>query len=95
MDKNFYSFIYYPLIGPGLDASNTKTLENLENVAISVAAQLAAGKLKVNREKKFADKAMSFALKYDFVKDFIFKKAKGMVMKNTNGLYPAPLKVTK
>lgn len=76
-----------------MGASNTKTLENLENVAISVAAQLAAGKLKVNREKKLADKAMSFALKYDVVKDFVFNKAKGMVMKNTNGLYPAPLRV--
>ena len=79
--------------GPGLEASNTKTLENLESVAVSVAAQLASGKLKIKREKQLADKIMSLALKYDFAKDFIFKKAKGQVMKQTNGLYPAPLKV--
>ena len=29
----------------------------------------------------------------DFVKDQIFKKAKSQVMKQTNGLYPAPLKI--
>lgn len=39
------------------------------------------------------DKVMSFALKYNLVKDQIFKKARDGVMKQTNGLYPAPLKV--
>merc|ERR1719192_27602 len=33
------------------------------------------------------------ALNYDFVKDYVFKTAKGKVMKQTNGLYPAPLKI--
>lgn len=29
----------------------------------------------------------------EFVKDQVFKKAKAQVMKQTNGLYPAPLKI--
>ena len=33
------------------------------------------------------------ALGYDAVKDYVFKTAKGKVMKQTNGLYPAPLKI--
>ena len=33
------------------------------------------------------------ALGYDQVKDYVFNTAKGKVMKQTNGLYPAPLKI--
>lgn len=33
------------------------------------------------------------ALGYDKVKDYVFNTAKGKVMKQTNGLYPAPLKI--
>jgi len=39
------------------------------------------------------DKVTKTALGYDFVKDYLFKTAKGKVMKQTNGLYPAPLKI--
>lgn len=48
----------------------------------------------IDRSKKsMMDKAMNYALKYDFVKDKIFGKAKQQVMKMSGGLYPAPLKV--
>lgn len=58
------------------------------------AKDIAAGQIKVDRsKKKLMDKAMNFALKYDFIKDMIFNKAKTQVMKLTGGLYPAPLKV--
>lgn len=36
---------------------------------------------------------MNFGLKYEFVRNLIFQKAKDQVLKMTNGLYPAPLKV--
>ena len=36
---------------------------------------------------------MDFILSYDAGKNFVFNKAKGQVMKMTNGLYPAPLKI--
>merc|ERR1719471_313764 len=43
--------------------------------------------------KNFQEKATNAAMGYDFVKDYVFKTAKGKVMKQTNGLYPAPLKI--
>lgn len=70
-----------------------RTLEYLEEVAVQSARDIALGNLKVNRKKSLIDKVMNLALKYNFAKDFIFNKAKDQVMKMTNGLYPAPLKV--
>ena len=32
---------------------------------------------------------------FDQVKDYVFKTAEGKVMKQTNGLYPAPLEILK
>lgn len=65
----------------------------MEEVAVRTASDLAQGTLKVKREKSFANKMTESALKFGFVKDLIFNKAKGQIYKSTNGLYPAPLKV--
>lgn len=81
-------------IGPGLAPPEERTLEYLEEVAIQTAKNLARGDLKVTRgPKSTLDKIMDSALQYDFVKNFIFNKAKAQVMKATNGVYPAPLKI--
>ena len=32
-------------------------------------------------------------MQYEFGRNFVFNKAKGTVMKQTKGLYPAPLKI--
>ncbi|KAG8238401.1 hypothetical protein J437_LFUL017943 [Ladona fulva] len=80
-------------LGPGLEPPDIRTLKYLEEVAIAAAKGLAAGTLKADRKKGMMDRIMNFALKYDFVKDQIFTKAKGQVMKMTGGLYPAPLKI--
>ncbi|KAK2723282.1 hypothetical protein QYM36_001813, partial [Artemia franciscana] len=81
-------------LGPGLKPSDQTTLEYLEKVAIKTASDLASGSLKVHRgPKSLSDKVFKTALKYDFVKNMIFNKAKAAVMKQTNGLYPAPLKI--
>jgi len=69
------------------------TLEYLEEVAVQTASDIASKKLKISRPKSLMDKVMGAALKFDFVKDKIFEKARGQVMKQTNGLYPAPLKI--
>lgn len=82
-------------LGPGLDSGEQNTIQYLETVAIQVAKDLSNGKLKVNREKTgLVNKVTEFAFGLDFVKDLVFKKAKQQVMKMSNGLYPAPLKVT-
>nr|CAG4647683.1 EOG090X01G2 [Moina brachiata] len=80
-------------LGPGLESPEQQTLHNLETVAVGVANNIASGTLKVKREKPLTAKLMEAAFKTKFVKDQVFSKAKGQVMKQTNGLYPAPLKI--
>lgn len=81
-------------LGPGLMPPEERTLEYLGEVAVETAKNLAKGDLKVNRgPKNMMDKVMATALKYDFVKNYVFNKAKEQVMKQTNGVYPAPLKI--
>lgn len=70
-------------------------MEYLEEVAVNTASQLASGKLKINRTKPMIpDKVLDVALKFEFVRNQIFGKAKEKVMKMSGGLYPAPLKVS-
>lgn len=80
-------------LGPGLGSPEEITSKYLEKIAVATAKDLAAGKLKVNRQKSFMDKALAYALQYNFVKDQIFGKAKKQVMKMSQGLYPAPLRI--
>lgn len=76
-------------------AFECRTLQHLEEVALRTAQDLADGKTKISRSKKsLTDKVTNMALNYGFVKDFIFNKAKAQVMKQTNGLYPAPLQAS-
>lgn len=81
-------------LGPGISDPDENTRRYLEEVAIGVAKQLASGKLKVQRQKSLPDRLLEYALKYDWVKDQVFGKAKAQVMKMSQGLYPAPLRVT-
>lgn len=82
-------------LGPGNASPTEITQKYLEEVAIMIAKQIATGQLKVDRSKKgLMDKAMNFAFQYNWVKDKIFEKAKGQVMKMSGGLYPAPLRVS-
>jgi len=82
-------------LGPGVASPDGRTLQYLEQVAIKAARDLANGDLKVNRAPKggMMGKVMNSALQYDLVKDQVFKKARGAVMKMSGGLYPAPLKI--
>lgn len=80
-------------LGPGLDEPEPNTRRYLEAVAIDVAKQLAAGKLKVDRKKKLPDKVLQYALQFGWVKDQIFNRARKQVMKLSGGLYPAPLRI--
>jgi len=82
-------------LGPGQNPLDVNTHKYLENIAINTARQLGSGTMKLpNRApKNFAKKAEKFAFGIDPVKDYVFNMAKGKVMKQTNGLYPAPLKI--
>ena len=78
-----------------LDGGATIYNKYLEQIAIGVARDLASDKMKLPKRgpKNNVEKLTAMALNYDFVKDYVFKTAKGKVMKQTNGLYPAPLKI--
>lgn len=61
---------------------------------MKVAKDIANGKLKIDRNpKSFFENFIKQIMGTEFVKNIIFKKAKAQVMKQTNGLYPAPLKI--
>lgn len=82
-------------LGPGLKSAEENTIEFLEYTAVNAAKDLASGKLKVNREKTgVVAKVTEYALGIEFIRNKIFEKAKGQVMKMTGGLYPAPLRVS-
>ena len=83
-------------LGPGLAPADITTHKYLEQVAVDVARNIADDKVKVpvrGKPKNLMEKVTKFALQYDFAKDIVFDKAKDQVMKQTNGLYPAPLKI--
>ncbi|XP_054152912.1 trifunctional enzyme subunit alpha, mitochondrial-like [Oppia nitens] len=81
------------LVMPLSSGLEVKTLEYLEEVAIETAKQLASGKLKINRKRPLNERILRKAIGIKFIRNKIFDKARGRVMKLTNGLYPAPLKI--
>lgn len=80
-------------LGPGLKSPEERTMEYLEEVAVKVAGDLASKKMKTDRKRPLFERILRMATGYTFVRDQIFKKAKGQVMKLTGGLYPAPLNI--
>lgn len=79
-------------VGPDLDG--LQTLYKLEEVAVMRAAQLADKTVKVNRKRPLVENLTRKAIvSIAPARNFVFNKAKGQVMKMTNGLYPAPLKI--
>lgn len=80
-------------LGPGMKPMEERMIEYLEEVAIEAAKGLAAGTLKPNRTRPLTERLMTRALGYEWVRNMVFDKAKGQVMKMTQGLYPAPLKI--
>lgn len=80
-------------LGPGIKPADERMMEYLEDVACSIARDLANGKLTVKRTRPLAERILAKALQINYVRDYIFNKAKAQVMKATNGLYPAPLRI--
>lgn len=81
-------------LGPGLTDPEIATLLKLEDVAVMTARDIADGKLKIKRERPLVENLTRKAItNIGPARDFVFNKARGQVMKMTNGLYPAPLKI--
>lgn len=62
---------------------------------IQLCRSLAKGTLKVNRTKPLMQRIQNFIFSKEFGRNFVLKKAREGVMKQTSGLYPAPLKILK
>jgi len=82
-------------LGPGLGPADVTTHKHLDDVAVMIAKQLANGDLKMPERgpKSLQEKVMKWALGVEKIRDYVFSEAKKKVMKQTNGLYPAPLKI--
>ncbi|XP_022089587.1 trifunctional enzyme subunit alpha, mitochondrial-like [Acanthaster planci] len=80
-------------LGPGLKSPRERTLDYLEDVAVDAAKDIVSKKLKTEKVKGLAQKLTDYVMSLGFVKNQIYKQVHGMVMKNTRGLYPAPLKI--
>nr|CAB3251761.1 trifunctional enzyme subunit alpha, mitochondrial [Phallusia mammillata] len=82
-------------LGPGVMDPEIGTMKYLEEVAIQAARGLADGSLKKPEPKRaMPDKILSWLLQYDSAREYFFKNmVKAKVMKQTKGLYPAPLAI--
>jgi len=82
-------------LGPGVCGPEENTMNYLEEVAIKVATEIADGKTKKAAPKlSTMDKVIGDLLKVGFIRDYFFKtQVKAKVMKQTKGLFPAPLKI--
>ncbi|XP_054424839.1 trifunctional enzyme subunit alpha, mitochondrial [Pteronotus mesoamericanus] len=80
-------------LGPGLKPPEERTIEYLEEVAITFAKGLADKKISLKRNKGLMEKLTSYAMSIPFVRQQVYKKVEEQVRKQTKGLYPAPLKI--
>ncbi|XP_030637445.1 hydroxyacyl-CoA dehydrogenase trifunctional multienzyme complex subunit alpha a [Chanos chanos] len=80
-------------LGPGLKSPEERTIQYLEEVAVGVAKGLASKKVSAKKEKKFMEKVQDFVMGIPLVRKQIYKTVQNKVMKQTKGLYPAPLKI--
>ncbi|XP_027706335.1 trifunctional enzyme subunit alpha, mitochondrial [Vombatus ursinus] len=80
-------------LGPGLKLPEERTVEYLEEVAVTFAKGLADKKISRKKEKGLVDKLTGYAMTFPFVRQLVYKKVEEKVQKQTKGLYPAPLKI--
>lgn len=80
-------------LGPGLKSPEERTIDYLEEVAVDVAKGLANKKVTVEKKKGLMQKLQDSVMGMAFVRKQIYNTVTKKVMKQTKGLYPAPLKI--
>uniref|UniRef100_A0A8C4RM13 Trifunctional enzyme subunit alpha, mitochondrial n=1 Tax=Erpetoichthys calabaricus TaxID=27687 RepID=A0A8C4RM13_ERPCA len=80
-------------LGPGLKSPEERTIEYLEEVAIECARGIVNKKISLKKEKGFVQKVTDYVMNIPFVRNQIYNTVEKKVMKQTKGLYPAPLKI--
>uniref|UniRef100_A0AAQ5XNF2 enoyl-CoA hydratase n=1 Tax=Amphiprion ocellaris TaxID=80972 RepID=A0AAQ5XNF2_AMPOC len=76
-------------LGPGLKSPEERTIDYLEEIAIECARGIANKKIPLRKEKG----RMQSESYFELVRNQIYKTVHGKVMKQSKGLYPAPLKI--
>uniref|UniRef100_A0A7N9AKW4 enoyl-CoA hydratase n=1 Tax=Mastacembelus armatus TaxID=205130 RepID=A0A7N9AKW4_9TELE len=81
-------------LGPGLKSPEERTIEYLEEIAIECAKGIVNKKIALRKEKGMMQSKLSYyVMSLQFVRNQIYKTVHDKVMKQTRGLYPAPLKI--
>ncbi|KAG7251302.1 hypothetical protein CRUP_007898, partial [Coryphaenoides rupestris] len=70
-----------------------RTVEYLEEVAIECARGIVAKKIPLTKDKGMMQKVQDYIMSYPMVRNQIYKTVHSKVMKQSKGLYPAPLKI--
>lgn len=80
-------------LGPGLKGPEERTMEYLEEIAIDCARGIANKKISLSKPKGMMQKLQDYIMSYELVRNQIYSTVHGKVMKQSKGLYPAPLKI--
>ncbi|KAL4630574.1 trifunctional enzyme subunit alpha, mitochondrial-like [Arapaima gigas] len=80
-------------LGPGLKEPEERTIEYLEEVAVGFAKGIANKSIPLTKPKGMMQKLQDYIMRISFVRQQIYKTVTKKVMKQTKGLYPAPLKI--
>ncbi|XP_041809490.1 hydroxyacyl-CoA dehydrogenase trifunctional multienzyme complex subunit alpha b [Chelmon rostratus] len=80
-------------LGPGLKSPEERTIDYLEEVAIECAKGIVNKKIKLRKEKGMMQKIQDYVMSFPIVRNQIYKTVHNKVMKQSKGLYPAPLKI--
>uniref|UniRef100_A0A672INR1 Trifunctional enzyme subunit alpha, mitochondrial n=1 Tax=Salarias fasciatus TaxID=181472 RepID=A0A672INR1_SALFA len=80
-------------LGPGLKSPEERTIEYLEEIAVDYARGITNKKIPLRKEKGMMQKVQDYIMSFELVRNQIYKTVHGKVMKQSKGLYPAPLKI--
>ncbi|KAM3871510.1 hydroxyacyl-CoA dehydrogenase trifunctional multienzyme complex subunit alpha b [Diretmus argenteus] len=80
-------------LGPGLKSPEERTMEYLEEIAIECAKGIVNKKIPLSKEKGMMQKLQDYVMSFELVRNQIYKTVHGKVMKQSKGLYPAPLNI--
>ncbi|XP_060790125.1 hydroxyacyl-CoA dehydrogenase trifunctional multienzyme complex subunit alpha b [Neoarius graeffei] len=80
-------------LGPGLKNPEDRTIEYLEEVAVDCARGIADKRIPLTKEKGVMQKIQDYVMSIGFVRNQIYNTVQNKVMKQTKGLYPAPVKI--
>ncbi|XP_067099661.1 hydroxyacyl-CoA dehydrogenase trifunctional multienzyme complex subunit alpha b [Osmerus mordax] len=80
-------------LGPGLKSPEDRTIEYLEEIAVECARGIVNKKIPLSKEKGLMQKVQDYVMSFELVRKQIYNTVQGKVMKQSKGLYPAPLKI--